>query len=101
MVSSREVLLLIVEYNFRCGAKQSGALDKSSLALSGIIGFGQANSSILSQLAAAGKVRKQFAHCLDNTKQGGGIWAIGEVVEPKIKNTSPMVPNQYVLLATN
>ncbi|KAK9919233.1 hypothetical protein M0R45_027842 [Rubus argutus] len=79
---------------FGCGAKQSGALDKSSLALSGIIGFGQANSSMLSQLAAAGKVRKQFAHCLDNTKQGGGIWAIGEVVEPKIKNISPMVPNQ-------
>ncbi|OMO61968.1 Peptidase A1 [Corchorus olitorius] len=64
----------------------------SSEALDGILGFGQANSSMLSQLAAAGKVKKIFAHCLDNT-DGGGIFAIGEVVSPKV-NTTPMVPNQ-------
>ncbi|XP_022743763.1 aspartic proteinase-like protein 2 [Durio zibethinus] len=77
---------------FGCGAKQSGELGSSSEALDGILGFGQANSSMISQLAAAGKVKKMFAHCLDNI-DGGGIFAIGEVVSPKV-NTTPMVPNQ-------
>ncbi|PRQ26176.1 putative nepenthesin [Rosa chinensis] len=76
---------------FGCGAKQSGQLGKSSEALDGILGFGQANSSMISQLAAAGKVKKQFAHCLDNVN-GGGIFAIGEVVETKLKlNMTPLV----------
>ncbi|KAK9997953.1 hypothetical protein SO802_017556 [Lithocarpus litseifolius] len=77
---------------FGCGAKQSGELGTSSEALDGILGFGQANSSMLSQLASAGKVKKIFAHCLDNVN-GGGIFAIGEVVKPKV-NTTPLVPNQ-------
>ncbi|XP_022157064.1 aspartic proteinase-like protein 2 [Momordica charantia] len=77
---------------FGCGAKQSGELGTSSEALDGIIGFGQANSSMISQLAAAGKVKKIFAHCLDSIK-GGGIFAIGEVVEPKV-HTTPVVPHQ-------
>ncbi|EOY09779.1 Eukaryotic aspartyl protease family protein, putative isoform 2 [Theobroma cacao] len=76
---------------FGCGAKQSGELGSSSEALDGILGFGQANSSMISQLAAAGKVKRMFAHCLDNI-DGGGIFAIGEVVSPKV-NTTPMVPN--------
>lgn len=76
----------------RCGAKQSGELGSSNEALDGILGFGQANSSVISQLAAAGKVKRIFAHCLDNV-DGGGIFAIGEVVSPKV-NTTPMVPNQ-------
>lgn len=78
----------------RCAHKQSGDLGSSDGALSGLMGFGQANSSILSQLASSGKVKKIFAHCLDS-KQGGGIFTIGEVVEPKVK-TTPLVPNQYV-----
>jgi hypothetical protein len=65
-------------------------------ALDGIIGFGQANSSVLSQLAASRKVKKIFSHCLDNIR-GGGIFAIGELVEPKV-STTPMVPNMYVHL---
>ncbi|XP_043804932.1 aspartic proteinase 36 isoform X2 [Manihot esculenta] len=77
---------------FGCGAKQSGELGTSSEALDGILGFGQANSSMLSQLAAAGKVKKMFAHCLDNVN-GGGIFAIGEIVSPKVK-TTPMVANR-------
>ncbi|KAK9265556.1 hypothetical protein L1049_021562 [Liquidambar formosana] len=77
---------------FGCGAKQSGELGTSSEALDGIIGFGQANSSMISQLAASGKVKKMFAHCLDGVN-GGGIFAIGQVVEPKL-NTTPLVPNQ-------
>ena len=78
----------------RCGAQQSGELGTSSEAVDGILGFGQANSSMISQLASAGKVKKVFAHCLDNTN-GGGIFAMGEVISPKV-NTTPLLPNQYV-----
>ena len=35
-----------------------------------------------------------FAHCLDGVN-GGGIFAIGHVVQPKV-NMTPLVPNQYV-----
>ncbi|XVE62161.1 hypothetical protein DITRI_Ditri06bG0096200 [Diplodiscus trichospermus] len=77
---------------FGCGAKQSGELGSSSEALDGILGFGQANSSMISQLAVAGKVKRMFSHCLDNV-DGGGIFAIGEVVSPKVK-TTPLVPKQ-------
>ncbi|KAE8815874.1 Aspartic proteinase-like protein 2 [Hordeum vulgare] len=75
---------------FGCGAKIGGDLGSSSQALDGILGFGQSNSSMLSQLAAAGKVRKVFAHCLD-TINGEGISAIGDVVQPKV-STTPLVP---------
>ncbi|KAK4480189.1 hypothetical protein RD792_013251 [Penstemon davidsonii] len=71
---------------FGCSAKQSGELGSSSEAVDGIIGFGQANTSILSQLASSGKVKKVFSHCLDGAK-GGGIFAIGEVVQPKLNRT--------------
>lgn len=84
----------VIFFQVRCGNKQSGELGTSSEAVDGILGFGQANSSLLSQLASSGKVKKEFAHCLDN-KKGGGIFAIGEVVEPKVDMT-PLVPNQYV-----
>ncbi|XP_021772321.1 aspartic proteinase-like protein 2 isoform X2 [Chenopodium quinoa] len=77
---------------FGCGAKQSGQLITADEALDGIMGFGQANSSVLSQLAASGKVQKMFSHCLDN-KKGGGIFSIGHVVEPKMNHT-PLIPNQ-------
>ena len=78
----------------RCGAQQGGDLGTTNQALDGIIGFGQSNTSMLSQLAAAGKVKKIFSHCLD-TITGGGIFAIGEVVQPKIK-TTPLIPDMYV-----
>ncbi|TVU02779.1 hypothetical protein EJB05_51708 [Eragrostis curvula] len=74
---------------FGCGAQLGGDLGSSSQALDGILGFGQSNQSMLSQLAAAGKVRKIFAHCLD-TVRGGGIFAIGNVVQPVVK-TTPLV----------
>ncbi|KAK6911129.1 Xylanase inhibitor, N-terminal [Dillenia turbinata] len=77
---------------FGCGAIQSGGLGSSSTALDGLIGFGQANSSVLSQLASSGKVKKIFSHCLDSI-HGGGIFAIGEVVQPKV-GTTPLVPKQ-------
>ncbi|KAL8170828.1 hypothetical protein V2J09_022632 [Rumex salicifolius] len=77
---------------FGCGGKQEGLLSSSNEALDGIMGFGPANSSVLSQLSAAKKVKKKFSHCLDG-KAGGGIFAIGEIVEPKL-NTTPLIPNQ-------
>lgn len=77
---------------FGCSAKQSGELGSSSQAVDGIVGFGQANTSILSQLALTGKVKKIFSHCLDG-KKGGGIFAVGDVVHPNIDKT-PLVPNQ-------
>ncbi|XP_052151319.1 aspartic proteinase 39-like isoform X4 [Oryza glaberrima] len=76
---------------FGCGLQQTGSLNNSELAIDGIIGFGNSNQTLLSQLAAAGKTKKIFSHCLDSTN-GGGIFAIGEVVEPKVK-TTPIVKN--------
>ncbi|KAF5206059.1 Aspartic proteinase-like protein, partial [Thalictrum thalictroides] len=77
---------------FGCGARQSGDLGSSSQELDGILGFGQSNTSVLSQLASSGKVKKIFSHCLDG-QNGGGIFAIGQVVQPKVK-TTPLVPDQ-------
>ncbi|KAK9141115.1 hypothetical protein Scep_010796 [Stephania cephalantha] len=65
---------------------------QSMMATDGILGFGQSSTSVISQLASAKKVRKIFAHCLDS-KNGGGIFAIGNVVQPKVQ-TTPLVPNQ-------
>ncbi|XP_016557164.1 aspartic proteinase 39 isoform X3 [Capsicum annuum] len=77
---------------FGCSSSQSGELGSSTQAVDGIIGFGQANSSLISQLAVSGKVKKVFSHCLDGSN-GGGIFAIGQVVQPKVKST-PLVPNE-------
>ncbi|CAN1253255.1 Aspartic proteinase 36 [Linum perenne] len=78
---------------FGCGARQSGDLGSSTEeALDGILGFGKANSSMISQLAATGRVKKIFAHCLDG-KNGGGIFAIGHVVEPRV-NMTPIMLDQ-------
>ncbi|XP_023005003.1 aspartic proteinase-like protein 2 [Cucurbita maxima] len=78
---------------FGCGARQSGDLGSSGEeALDGILGFGKSNSSIISQLASSRKVKKMFAHCLDGIN-GGGIFAMGHVVQPKVIMT-PLVPNQ-------
>ncbi|GAV66159.1 Asp domain-containing protein [Cephalotus follicularis] len=78
---------------FGCGTRQSGDLGSSTdEALDGILGFGKSNTSMISQLASSGKVKKMFAHCLDGVN-GGGIFAIGHVVQPKV-NMTPLVPNQ-------
>ncbi|OVA05107.1 Peptidase A1 [Macleaya cordata] len=76
---------------FGCGVKQTGNLIQSSEALDGILGFGNSSSSMISQLASSGVVKKKFAHCLDSN--GGGIFAIGNVVQPKV-NTTPLVLDQ-------
>uniref|UniRef100_A0A0D9ZJ18 Peptidase A1 domain-containing protein n=1 Tax=Oryza glumipatula TaxID=40148 RepID=A0A0D9ZJ18_9ORYZ len=86
-------------YGNGCGLQQSGSLNNSAVAIDGIIGFGNSNQTALSQLAAAGKTKKIFSHCLDSTN-GGGIFAIGEVVEPKVK-TTPIVKNNEVYHLVN
>ncbi|XP_027164273.1 aspartic proteinase-like protein 2 [Coffea eugenioides] len=77
---------------FGCGAGPSADLSSSDDALDGVLGFGKANSSLISQLASAGRVKNMFAHCLDGVN-GGGIFAIGHVVQPKV-NMTALVPNQ-------
>ncbi|XP_057960264.1 aspartic proteinase 36 [Malania oleifera] len=77
---------------FGCGAGQSENLVSSEEALDGVLGFGKSNSSMISQLASSGKVKKMFAHCLDSVN-GGGIFAIGHVVHPEVIRT-PLIPNQ-------
>ncbi|KAK9138612.1 hypothetical protein Sjap_009206 [Stephania japonica] len=77
---------------FGCGISPSGNLAESQMATSGILGFGQSSTSMISQLASAKLVRKVFAHCLDS-KNGGGIFAIGDVAQPRVK-TTPLLPNQ-------
>ncbi|KAI3960900.1 hypothetical protein MKW98_019101 [Papaver atlanticum] len=77
---------------FGCGVQQSGNLVLPKGALDGLVGFGAATTSILSQLASSGKVKKKFAHCLDG-KRGGGIFVMGGIVEPKLK-TTPLVAHQ-------
>lgn len=83
---------LAQEVVFGCGSNQSGQLGKTDSAVDGIMGFGQANTSIISQLAAARNKKRIFSHCLDNVN-GGGIFAVGEVESPLVKFT-PLVPNQ-------
>ncbi|KAG7543524.1 Xylanase inhibitor C-terminal [Arabidopsis thaliana x Arabidopsis arenosa] len=83
---------LAQEVVFGCGKNQSGQLGQTDSAVDGIMGFGQSNTSVISQLAAGGSVKRIFSHCLDNMN-GGGIFAIGEVESPVVK-TTPLVPNQ-------
>ncbi|CAI9117261.1 OLC1v1018615C2 [Oldenlandia corymbosa var. corymbosa] len=77
---------------FGCGAGPSADLVSADDALDGVLGFGKENSSMISQLASAGRVKNMFAHCLDGVN-GGGIFAIGNVVQPKV-NMTALVPNQ-------
>ena len=80
----------------RCGNRQAGNLVSSKDALDGIFGFGKSKTSIISQLSSSGKVKNMFAHCLDGDN-GGGIFAIGHVVQPKV-NSIPLIPDEYVAI---
>ncbi|KAI3853710.1 hypothetical protein MKW98_025227 [Papaver atlanticum] len=77
------------EVSFGCGMKVTGKFGNPSL--DGLIGFGASSTSLLSQLASEGKVSKKFAHCLDG-RNGGGIFVIGDVVQPPLTMT-PLVAN--------
>ncbi|WVZ08800.1 hypothetical protein V8G54_022146 [Vigna mungo] len=93
------IIIMLDNLMLWCGARQSGDLSSSNEeALDGILGFGKANSSMISQLASSGKVKKMFAHCL-NGVNGGGIFAIGHVVQPKVKMT-PLLPDHLSIDAS-
>lgn len=83
---------------YRCSAGQyvDRGSPNSDESLDGILGFGKSNSSVISQLASSGQVKKMFAHCLDGVN-GGGIFAIGTIVKPRV-NTTPLLQNEYVVL---
>lgn len=79
----------------RCSTYQSGDLTKTDRAIDGIIGFGQQDLSVMSQLSARGITPKVFSHCLKGEGNGGGILVLGEILDPTIVY-SPLVPSQYV-----
>lgn len=80
--------------SFGCSAGQF--VDQGSSnpdeALDGILAFGKSNSSMISQLASSGQVKRMFAHCLDG-ENGGGIFAVGNIVQPKV-NTTPLIQSE-------
>eukprot|EP00250_Pteridium_aquilinum_P012604 c20828_g1_i1 orf=482-1723(+) len=78
---------------FGCGISQGGELQNSDQALDGIIGFGQSNLSIFSQLVNQKKAPGVFAHCLNGEGDGGGILVIGEVYTSGLVYT-PILQNQ-------
>ncbi|XP_011621574.1 aspartic proteinase-like protein 2 [Amborella trichopoda] len=70
---------------FGCSDSQTGGLTKSDRAVDGILGLGQSDLSIISQLSSQGVAPKVFSHCL--RAGGGGILVLGEIVEPGIVYT--------------
>ena len=78
---------------FSCGTSQGGELQNSDQALDGIMGFGQSNLSIISQLRNENVSPAVFAHCLEGEGDGGGILVIGNVQAPGLVYT-PIIPNQ-------
>lgn len=81
------------EWPIRCGTTQSGNLLTTSRAVDGLMGFGQAQIAVPTQLAAQAKVGRVFAHCLQGNNQGGGTFVIGNILEPNISYT-PIIPQQ-------
>lgn len=79
---------------FGCGFNQTGqSLTSSGNAVDGIMGFGQASLSVVSQLAGGGYTANEFAHCLQGDTGEGGLFVIGDVQEPNIVYT-PLVTKQ-------
>ncbi|KAK2965365.1 hypothetical protein RJ640_024107 [Escallonia rubra] len=78
---------------FGCSTSQSGDLTKTDRAIDGIFGFGQQETSVVSQLSSRGVTPKVFSHCLKGDGNGGGILVLGEILDPSIVY-SPLVPSQ-------
>jgi hypothetical protein len=45
------------------------------------MGFGQSKLSVISQLYMQGLAPRVFAHCLQGSEKGGGIFVIGDIVD--------------------
>lgn len=93
LVSGNKAIATNATVAFGCGISQGGELQNSDQALDGIIGFGQSNLSVISQLLNQNKASGVFAHCLDGEGEGGGILVIGEVQESALIYT-PILQNQ-------
>ncbi|XP_041998228.1 aspartic proteinase 36-like isoform X1 [Salvia splendens] len=78
---------------FGCSTSLFGDLAKSTKSLDGIFGFGRQDVSVISQLSSHKITPKVFSHCLKGDGNGGGIFALGEVLDPRIVYT-PLVPSQ-------
>ncbi|XAR64598.1 Nepenthesin [Bertholletia excelsa] len=78
---------------FGCSTYQSGDLTGPERAIDGILGFGQQDISVISQLSSRGITPKVFSHCLKGEGNGGGILVLGEILDPRIVY-SPLVPSQ-------
>ncbi|CAI0469287.1 unnamed protein product [Linum tenue] len=78
---------------FGCSTYQGGDLTKTDKAVDGIFGFGQGALSVISQLSSRGITPRVFSHCLKGEGSGGGIFVLGEILEPGIIYTS-LVPSQ-------
>lgn len=79
----------------RCSTSLFGDLTKSTKALDGIFGFGRQDTSVISQLSSRKITPKVFSHCLKGDGNGGGIFVLGEILDPRVVYT-PLVPSQYV-----
>ncbi|VAI80314.1 unnamed protein product [Triticum turgidum subsp. durum] len=61
--------------------------------IDGILAFGEQQLSIISQLNSLGVSPKKFSHCLKGSEEGGGIFLLGEIVEPRLVFTPLAGPN--------
>ncbi|KAK9068595.1 hypothetical protein SSX86_012710 [Deinandra increscens subsp. villosa] len=78
---------------FGCSMTQTGDLTKSDRAVDGIFGFGQQGLSVIAQLSSQGVAPDAFSHCLVGSGAGGGILALGQIIEPSMVYT-PLIPSQ-------
>lgn len=81
-----------IAITFGCSTRQSGDLARQYRA-DGILGLGQGDSSIISQLSSRHLTPRVFSHCLIGDDNGGGTLVIGEIIGPK-KHYSPLFPSQ-------
>lgn len=95
-----KLIVLCGDAGNRCSTFQSGDLAKTDKAIDGILGFGQGDLSVISQLSSHGVTPRVFSHCLKGEGNGGGILVLGEILEPGIVY-SPLVPSQYVIFLWN
>lgn len=73
---------------FGCGSNQTG-----TWLTDGLVGFGQAEVSLPSQLSKQNVSVNIFAHCLQGDNKGSGTLVIGHIREPGLVYT-PIVPKQ-------
>ncbi|GAA0158158.1 aspartic protease [Lithospermum erythrorhizon] len=78
---------------FGCSTHHTRGLTKSINALDGIIGLGQRELSIISQLSAQGLAPYVFSHCLEGSGNCGGILVLGPILEPRLVYT-PLIPSK-------